>query len=132
MWPSRQGLRDYSIEEDSNSIIISTSALEVTVTKSPYGVEVRDLDTGKLLTQNGGTGSELSWLTDGAGFVKNFRGRYESLPVKSFTDLGSVITELKSVEKRWIFTFITSTRIRRKKLSGRTVFLFQQGIRLVS
>ena len=67
MWPSRQGLRDYSIEEDSNSIIISTSALEVTVTKSPYGVEVRDLDTGKLLTQNGGTGSELSWLTDGAG-----------------------------------------------------------------
>ena len=72
------GAADYSIEEDSNSIIISTSALEVTVTKSPYGVEVRDLDTGKLLTQNGGTGSELSWLTDGAGFVKNFRGRYES------------------------------------------------------
>ena len=54
------GAADYSIEEDSNSIIISTSALEVTVTKSPYGVEVRDLDTGKLLTQNGGTGSELS------------------------------------------------------------------------
>ena len=97
------GAADYSIEEDSNSIIISTSALEVTVTKSPYGVEVRDLDTGKLLTQNGGTGSELSWLTDGAGFVKNF------------TDLGSVITELKSVEKRWIFTFITSTRIRAKE-----------------
>lgn len=39
------GAADYSIEEDSNSIIISTSALEVTVTKSPYGVEVRDLDT---------------------------------------------------------------------------------------
>lgn len=91
------GAADYSIEEDSNSIIISTSALEVTVTKSPYGVEVRDLDTGKLLTQNGGTGSELSWLTDGAGFVKNFRGRYESPSSEKFYGFGE---RYNGIEKR--------------------------------
>ena len=91
------GAADYSIEEDSNSIIISTSALEVTVTKSPYGVEVRDLDTGKLLTQNGGTGSELSWLTDGAGLVKNFRGRYESPSSEKFYGFGE---RYNGIEKR--------------------------------
>jgi hypothetical protein len=60
-------------------------------------VEVRDLDTGKLLTQNGGTGSELSWLTDGAGLVKNFRGRYESPSSEKFYGFGE---RYNGIEKR--------------------------------
>lgn len=91
------GAADFSVEEDNDSIIISTSALEVTVTKSPYSMEVRDLDTGKLLTQNGGTGDELSWLTDGAGLVENFRDSYESSSSEKFYGFGE---RYNGIEKR--------------------------------
>lgn len=91
------GAADFSVEEDNDSIIISTSALEVTVTKSPYGMEVRDLDTGKLLTQNGGTGDELSWLTDGDGLVENFRDSYESPSSEKFYGFGE---RYNGIEKR--------------------------------
>ena len=92
------GAADYSIEEDSNSIIISTSALEVTVTKSPYGVEVRDLDTGKLLTQNGGHW-QRAILADGWRRPReNFRGRYESPSSEKFYGFGE---RYNGIGKAW-------------------------------
>ena len=90
------------------------------------------MDTGKLLTQNGGTGSELSWLTDGAGFVKNFRGRYESPSSEKFYGFGE---RYNGIEKRGetvdIYVY-NQYQNQAKEAICRTVFLFQQGIRLVS
>ena len=82
------GITDYTVNDSGNQIVIATSALRATITKSPYGIEVYDLINGKSLTQNGGTGSELSWLTDGSNVIAGVREGYASPATEQFYGFG--------------------------------------------
>lgn len=95
--PFEPGRSNYTVTESGNRIVISTSALRVTITKSPYGIEVYDIKNGKTLTQNGGTGNELSWLTDGNDVIKSFREGFASPSNEQFYGFGE---RYNGIEKR--------------------------------
>lgn len=82
------GISDYTVSDANGKIVIATSALRVTITKSPYGVQVYDIATGNVLTQNGGTGNELSWLTDGKDIISGVKEGYSSPATEQFYGFG--------------------------------------------
>lgn len=82
------GITDYTVNDTGSTVVISTSALRVTVTKSPYGIAVYDLINSKALTHNGGTGSELSWLTDGNNIISGVKEGYSSPSAEQFYGFG--------------------------------------------
>lgn len=82
------GISNYTVSEVNGKIIIATSALRVTITKSPYGIEVYDIAHEKVLTQNGSTGNELSWLTDGNDMISGVKEGYASPATEQFYGFG--------------------------------------------
>lgn len=82
------GITGYTVNDAGGTIVIATSALRVTITKSPYAIEVYDLAKGKTLTRNGGTGSELSWLTDGKNIIQGVKESYTSPNTEQFFGFG--------------------------------------------
>ena len=82
------GISDYVVTDSNGEIVITTSALRVTITKSPYAIEIYDIDAGKTLTCNGSTGLELSWLTDGNQLISGVKEAYESPASEYFYGFG--------------------------------------------
>jgi len=82
------GISNYEINETASNITITTSALQVTISKSPYSITVYDLINNRQLTNNGGLGSELSWLTDGDNLVTKVRDSYSSPETEQFFGFG--------------------------------------------
>lgn len=82
------GKTNYTVTESADEIVIATSSLRVTVTKSPYAVEIYDKENGKMLTQNGTTGNELSWLTDGKTVISGYREGFASPAAEQFYGFG--------------------------------------------
>lgn len=82
------GISDYLVTDSNNEIVITTSALRVTITKSPYAIEIYDIEAGKILTDNGSTGLEMSWLTDGNQMISGVKEAYESPASEYFYGFG--------------------------------------------
>jgi alpha-glucosidase (family GH31 glycosyl hydrolase) len=91
------GLQNYTVTETDQDVKIETSKLRVTVTKNPYALEVYSYALNKVLTSNGATGAEMSWLTDGANFVNQFRDGYLSPGDEQFYGFGE---HYDGIEKR--------------------------------
>ena len=91
------GIAEYSVVENGTSIVISTSKLQVTIEKSPYGIEIFDLEKQEMLSENGNTGNELSWLTDGENVVSGFKEGYSSPNSEQFYGFGE---RYNGIEKR--------------------------------
>ena len=82
------GISDYALTETDDAVVITTDSLRVTVTKSPYGIEIYDLINNRELSGNGTTGSELSWRTDGSEVIDKVRDSYTSPADEQFAGFG--------------------------------------------
>jgi alpha-glucosidase (family GH31 glycosyl hydrolase) len=82
------GLSNYTVTETSNAVEIETGKLRITVTKNPYALEVYSYVYNKVLTSNGTTGKEMSWLTDGADVIQQFRDGYSTPSDERFYGFG--------------------------------------------
>lgn len=82
------GISDYALTETDDTVVITTDSLRVTVTKSPYGIEIYDLINNRELSGNGTIGSELSWRTDGSEVIDKVRDSYTSPADEQFAGFG--------------------------------------------
>lgn len=82
------GISDYALTETADTVVITTDSLRVTVTKSPYGIEIYDLINNRELSGNGTIGSELSWRTDGSDVIDKVRDSYTSPADEQFAGFG--------------------------------------------
>lgn len=81
------GIVDYTVNDTTNSIEIATSALRVTITKSPYQISVYDIVNDKVLTESI-PGGELAWLTDGSKMISGIKDGYVSPENEQFYGFG--------------------------------------------
>jgi len=82
------GISGYTVTEDAEKVEIKTGKLQLTVTKNPYALEVYSCEQNRVLTSNGGTGNEMSWLTDGKDVIGQFRDGYLSPSDERFYGFG--------------------------------------------
>ena len=82
------GISDYALTETDDAVVITTDSLRVTVTKSPYGIEIYDLINNRELSGNGTIGSELSWRTDGSEVIDKVQDSYTSPADEQFAGFG--------------------------------------------
>lgn len=82
------GISDFTVSETGSDIVITTSALRVTITKNPYGIEVYDLENARVLTQSGTASGNISWLTDGNSMISGVREAYASPVTEQFYGFG--------------------------------------------
>ena len=81
------GITDYTVNDSGNSIVISTNAMRVTITKSPYQISVYDIVNAKDLTQSV-SGGELAWLTDGNNMISGVKDAFVSPTSEQFFGFG--------------------------------------------
>lgn len=81
------GITNYTFNDSENSIVISTNAIRVTITKSPYQINIYDIVNAKNLTQSVSSG-ELAWLTDGSNSVSSFKDAFVSPEDEKFFGFG--------------------------------------------
>lgn len=81
------GITDYTVNNVENSIVVSTNALRVTITKSPYRISVYDILNAKDLTQSTSEG-ELAWLTDGNNMISGVKDAFASPESEQFFGFG--------------------------------------------
>ena len=81
------GITDYSVNDTGSSIVVSTSALRVTITKSPYQISIYDIANEKELTQSV-SDSELGWLTDGNNGISGIKDGFVSPSDEKFYGFG--------------------------------------------
>ena len=91
------GLQNYTVTETTQNVKIETDKLRITVTKNPYALEVYSYVYNKVLTSNGATGAEMSWLTDGNNLVSQFKEGYQSPSDERFYGFGE---HYDGIEKR--------------------------------
>lgn len=79
------GIPTYNVTNEANKVIITTSALRVTVTKNPYEIEVFDIEKNEVIS---GDNNELSWMTDGNDIITKVRSGFSSPSNEQFLGFG--------------------------------------------
>lgn len=81
------GITDFTVIDSGNNIVITTGAMRISITKSPYQISVYDIVNGKDLTQSV-SGGELGWLSDGENMISGVKDSFASPTSEQFFGFG--------------------------------------------
>ncbi|PFG13546.1 TIM-barrel domain-containing protein [Bacillus sp. es.036] len=84
------GLSNYTVNESSNEIVVSTSELQVKIQKDPYKMSVYEEDGQTLITEeyNPAQNRTAGWLTDGSSTIDKVENHFYTPTNEEFFGFG--------------------------------------------